>query len=280
MALLLVGILGLAIGASQASADVVIDHFTGTNVTAPPTNTGIAPTSFTNASNGPGGTWAMNFSPAVSSAVNSTLVEPAGVSGVIGFGTGSAWGRTTTFVAPTNGPVSGTNGVNGVFPVTGSVNSSLFGVNTGAATTTTLTYNGATQNLTGVTTFDFVFQSIDHLSAPIAVTVTDTKGSTETQTESTTFTGAGTVPFPVGGFTFTPGGGELAFNWGSVTQFSAVIDGPGPGSPIQDLNYRLDIINAEISNPSVPEPCSLAIWALTGIGGLGLVRTCRSRKAA
>ena len=89
--LLLVGILGLAalaVDAGQANADIIIDHFTGTNAPGSPTViSGVAP-SFYTASNPTA--WEIQFAPASTSIVNTTVTEPAPVSGAI-----SGWGRST-----------------------------------------------------------------------------------------------------------------------------------------------------------------------------------------
>jgi hypothetical protein len=253
LALLLVGVLGLAIGVSQASADILIDHFSGTNA---PVASGTTPTSFSTAPN----SWVLSYAPAVTTSVNGTVSEGPSIPGVIG-----GWGRTTNVVAPNGG-----NGVNGAFPVMVAVNSSLLAVNTGAPTNMTLTYNGGTptstgQNFTGLTGFTIDFNSIDHIGAPITMTIEDTSGKTETESSATTtFTGPGNLIIPLSAFSTAAG-----FNYGAVSQVTLSIDGS-----IQDLNYRIDFISA--NTPTVPEPSSLAIWTLmAGIGGLGLVRASR-----
>ena len=152
------------------------------------------------------------------------------------------------------------------------MNSNLFGVNTGAPTKTTLTYGGATQNFTGATAFSLDFSSLDH-AAQVSITVTDANGSTETASNS--FAGPGIDTFAIGSLAFTSASGTAAegsFNWGSVTQFAAEIDGQ------QDLNYTLGFINA--TDPAVvPEPSSLAIWVVMVVigGGVGFGRTWRKR---
>ena len=192
---------------------------------------------------------------ASSTNVSGTVTEAAGIAGVA-----SGWGRTTSYSAP---------GVNSVFPIELAVNSNLFGVNTGAPTKTTLTYNGATQNFTGATAFSLDFSSLDH-AAQVSITVTDANGSTETASNS--FAGPGSDTFAIGSLAFTSNGGEGSFNWGSVTQFAAEIDGQ------QDLNYTLGFIN--VTDPAVvPEPSSLAIWVVMVVigGGVGFGRTWRKR---
>ena len=67
---------------------------------------------------------------------------------------------------------------------------SVLAVNTGAATDTTMTYNGGTptstlQDFTGTTGFNFSFTSIDHDPVPILITIEDSTGKTETATGST-----------------------------------------------------------------------------------------------
>ncbi len=253
-ALLLVGILGLAIGAGRASADILIDDFSGTAAPASPTvNSGPAPAYYSGTSGNPS-YWSMIFSPLTSSAVNTSVNEPAGIPGVL-----SGWGRTINVLAPD---------ASAAFFVEASVDSVL-AVNTGAATDTTMTYNGGTptstpQDFTGTTGFNFSFTSIDHDPVPILITIEDSTGKTETATGSTTFTGSGVVTIPVSSFSNAPG-----FDLGSVTEFQASIDGSG----IQDLNYRLGAITAD--PPLVtPEPGPLALLAVSviALAGYGLRR--------
>jgi len=245
----LLAMLGLAIGAGQAKADLLIDNFSGTNAPASPTiNSGIAPTSYSGASGNPN-YWSMAFSPFSNSIVNSTVAEPAGIAGVL-----SGWGRSTN--------VSAAN-ANGAFPVYAVVES-LLAVNTGAATDTTLTYNGGTptstpQNFTGTTGFALSFTSIDHASVPILITIEDSSGKTESATGITTFSGSGVATIPLSSFSNTPG-----FNLASLTQFQASIDGAG----IQDLNYRLGAVSVDMP-ASTPEPATLILLAAGAVGLAG-----------
>ena len=111
--------------------------------------------------------------------------------------------------------------------------------------------------------------SADH-SSSIAVTLTDAKGSTETGTVPIPASPgvAEDIDIPFSALTLTLAGGETAFDWTQVSsQF--ILDAEA------DLNFHLDQIGTD---GPVPEPFAMAIWALTGLGGLGMVRVCRNRR--
>ncbi|MGD0901143.1 MAG: hypothetical protein ABR915_25215, partial [Thermoguttaceae bacterium] len=104
----------------------------------------------------------------------------------------------------------------------------------------------------------------------LTITLTDSNGKTATYTNSdlgaltnatfdtTPMSGAGWAV--QGGFLYTGVTGEVfafaATGIGQDTIFGEIDGDPGP----------------------LPEPFSMAIWALTGIGGLGMVRVCRNRR--
>ncbi len=250
IALMLVGVLGLAIGAGQAYADIVIDNFTGSD---PPTVSSSigAPAAFYPALTPYGWGITIGSNLGTPSPINTTVAETTGViPGVI-----SGWSRSTNIAA---------SGVFAASQIGVGIAGGVLGINTGPATNTTLTYSGPAQNLTGLTGFSVNFLTLENAPATIVVTVEDS--SNNTKTASVSDSTAGLLNIGIGSFTGSPG-----LNLGAITEVQVEIEG------IANADFAVNGITADLS--SVPEPSSLAIWALLGAsGGLG-VCICRSRRS-
>ncbi len=257
IALLLVGILGLAIGACQANADIVIDTFGGASPGASyVVNSGAGPASF-NSPNSPYG-WGISFGANLGSpsAINTTVNESGPITGVSPTG----WGRSSNIVAPS-----------GVFSASqvsvGIASPGLYTINLGPATTTTLKYSGASTSFTGLTGFNLTFTTLEN--PPVSITMTIGDGVHTESTAALPDSATGVYSVPIGDFTIGSG-----VNLGDLTSVTVAIGG------LTNADVTLTNVTALIPQTSVPEPGPLAIWALTGIGGLGLVCTCRRRPSA
>ncbi|MGD0898707.1 MAG: hypothetical protein ABR915_12795, partial [Thermoguttaceae bacterium] len=174
IALLLVGVLGLAVG--TANGDVILDDFSGINSFPPSTWVGVGST-FT-----PHGTsyWEANF--ATGGPVTGTASEPAPVPGVP-----PGFSRTTTLSA-SGGVTSATQNLAatvGNSPVVGppapGPSAQMHAGSAVTAPTLTLTYAGPSLSLLGNTNVNF-FVSYADLPATGTVSLTDVAYHTKAET--------------------------------------------------------------------------------------------------
>jgi hypothetical protein len=178
-------------------------------------------------------------------------------------------GSPTTFGPTSSGPIAGALG--GVRDVSGSVYSTS-PPNTATLTVTingtgVLQYAGSLQSQGTVTTsysnggpFDLsnaVSVSLDYLkdANPAFVQGTLTGGGTSTTGVIPLLGAGGTLIIPIGSFV---GGANLS----SLTQVSFTFSGSGAADFEIDSIYTQD----RPPGPPVPEPASLLIWSLVGLG--------------
>jgi len=266
--LLLVGLLGLAVGVGQAGA-VIIDDFSGVNAPIgifaqlPGPLPGLTATIIPGVTNGPtyGGnatSWSISYGPVppvgAATDVKATMVE-TGVAGV-----GGAGSRTTVLAglgvlsAAQNVAVVVNTAAGGSLAYASGPNIQGDAANGGAVT---LSYAGL--NLAGQTSLN-----VNFLNSDLASTATvKLDGAAPITLPVPASAVPETISFLISLFGLTQA--QLA----NVTA-SVQIDGG-----TVDLDFMLDSIN---TTGGVPEPSSLVIWGLLGIGGFGFFRVCRNNR--
>ncbi len=176
--------------------------------------------------------------------------------------TGSFIGRTTTVSGPSAGNTA-TYG-NGSGSLSVGIAAGVFSTHTGLSSVLTIADSKA---LSLLSSGSIVMNNVisDHVT-PFTITLTDKNGKTATYTGSVPITLGTTLTISMSdpGWTFQSG-----FLLGSITGEAFAFANP----TAEDLSLgELD------ATGGVPEPFSLLIWSLAGVGGIGTVVVSRRRR--
>jgi hypothetical protein len=256
---LLVVAAALAMGATSANA-TVIDDFTTTNATVFAPYLGVnggtnpTPASFlTTPGTGAGTGWTSMWGSLTTQTVGGQVVE---------LPSGSFAGRTTAVTGPSAGNTA-TYG-NGAGSLSVGIAAGVFSTHTGLSSVLTITDSAA---LSVLSSGSIVMHNVvsDH-ATPFTITLTDTNSKTATYTGSIPITLGTTLTISMSdpGWSFQSG-----FLLGSITGEAFAFANP----TAEDLTLgELD------ATEGVPEPFSLLIWSLAGLGGIGTVVVSRRRR--